>query len=53
MIEAGDDYAFGRLVSETPGCRFELNATDTAQEITSPGYPDGYNNSLLCNWNIR
>ncbi|CAH1775425.1 unnamed protein product [Owenia fusiformis] len=35
------------------GCGGELTAVGTQQAFTSPGYPNGYANSLSCTWVLR
>ena len=35
-----------------PGCGGFLNVTEAIQTVTSPGYPDNYENSLNCEWTM-
>lgn len=35
------------------GCSFELVATDSAQNLTSPNWPENYDNNMDCAYTIR
>ena len=37
----------------TAGCNFELVATDTVQNVSSPSWPENYDNRMDCTWMIR
>ncbi|XP_077993791.1 cubilin-like [Glandiceps talaboti] len=43
----------GATVSPPGDCSATMQATETAQTFTSPGYPDGYAINLNCGWIIR
>lgn len=40
------------LPTDVSGCDQSLTATSALQNFTSPGYPDGYDNNLVCRYTI-
>lgn len=41
------------FTSFSAGCSFELVATESAQNLTSPNWPENYDNGMDCTWTIR
>jgi hypothetical protein len=46
-------YSFDLFYLLAAGCNFELVATDSAQNLTSPNWPENYDNGMDCTWTIR
>lgn len=41
------------LLGVNPSCSFEVPVKNELQTLSSPGYPDGYENNLVCQWILK